>query len=54
MEVPQENYLCTYLKPLKMLFFFLLQNQRTGRWNRFCLGGLVPVEMDGIGEHHSK
>jgi hypothetical protein len=47
MEIPQgkslDSYL--YLKQAKMscfsfylFFFFLLQNQRTGRWNKSCLG----------------
>jgi hypothetical protein len=42
MEISQGNslYSYLYLKQAKMsfLFFFLLQNQRTGGQNRSCLG----------------
>jgi hypothetical protein len=38
MKVPQGNSLCSYLKQAKNVIFFLLQNQRTERWDRSCLG----------------
>jgi hypothetical protein len=40
MEMSQGHSLCGYLKQAKMSFFpfFLLQNYRTGEWNRSCLG----------------
>jgi hypothetical protein len=41
MKISQGNSMCTYLY-LKLkchtFIFFLLQNQRTGGWNRSCLG----------------
>jgi hypothetical protein len=48
MEVPQGNFLCSYLKQPQMSFFssFLIQNQWKGWCNRSCLGMLVPV---GVG-----
>jgi hypothetical protein len=37
MEVPQGNFLCSYLEQAKMSLFFLLQNWKTVRWNGYCL-----------------
>jgi hypothetical protein len=50
MKISQRNSLCSYLYlKLKcrvfsfyLIFFFLLQNQRTEAWNKFC-----PVERAG-------
>jgi hypothetical protein len=46
MEMSQGKSLDSYLKQTKMLFFFFLQNWRTGGQNSSCLGvqGGVPVE----------
>jgi hypothetical protein len=40
----------TILSNRKCNFFFLLQNWRTGGWNRSCLGVLIPVREEGGGE----
>jgi hypothetical protein len=32
---------------LLSFMFFLLQNWRTGEWNRFCAGGVAPVGGGG-------
>jgi hypothetical protein len=48
MEMLQENCICSYLKQTKMSFFlFVLQNQRTGEWNRSCLGLVVGASGRG-------
>jgi hypothetical protein len=41
MEVPQGNSLCSYLKQEKNVIFFSFtkSENRTGRQNRYCLGG---------------
>jgi hypothetical protein len=64
-KTTQGNSLCSYLylKLAKMpcissfLYFFLLQNLRTGRQNRFCpgcggynTGGMKKVVMKGVEE----
>jgi hypothetical protein len=49
--------MCSYLKQAKMSFFFFIQNQRTGGWNRSCLergvrvGGRESGKMVKEGEY---
>jgi hypothetical protein len=58
MEISQENSLFSYLyfKPAKhvfLSFFFILQNQRTGKMNKSYLWCVIPVgrarERNGVG-----
>jgi hypothetical protein len=49
MEMSQGNSLCSHLIQAKMslfffFLFFLLQNWRTGRWNRSARGGIGTSE----------
>jgi hypothetical protein len=50
MEIPQGNFLCSYLKKTKISFVFLLQNQRNSRTEQVLSGGLIPVEGRRGGE----
>jgi hypothetical protein len=44
-----EMSLCSYLKQTKnVIFFFLLQNQRTGVQNRSCLDGWYQWEREEV------
>jgi hypothetical protein len=39
---------CVDILSKQKCHFFLLQNWRTGGWNRSCLGGLVPVPGERV------
>jgi hypothetical protein len=48
MKMSQGNFLSSYLKQTKIIFFFLLQNQKK---ELSCLGELAPVERVKEGEY---
>jgi hypothetical protein len=55
MKMSHRNSMYSYLKQTKMSFYFSFTNYRAGEWNRFYLGGLVPVGgqrmwRKGVGE----
>jgi hypothetical protein len=52
MEMSQGNSLCGYIKQAKCHFFLFLQNQRTGGWNRSCVG--VGISTSGRGRWWGK
>jgi hypothetical protein len=47
MEISQETPCVAILNKQKHHFFSLPENQRTGRWNRSCLGGGVGTSGRG-------